>query len=440
MPDKKTTEFKRSLSGTISAGVRNAFSSKGKKYYIIEYKDDTRYHQRGDQQRIIIDEAFMGRDSKCQIRFDTENCPTVSREHAVIVREGENWKLKHLSQTNETFVNNTSITDEYYLQNGDEIQLSEGGPRLGFIISEGSYAKSIGMSERLKDFGQQALRPYKMAIILLSAVLLLAIAGGVGYLLLSAGGPNIEKLKDDVYLVRMTEFTITSPGVNYGQPFTYNFKDNGDEEPIATGFMTDGKRFITAHQVIEPWYYADIDPKSILYVVNYNLSKYQGQVNASFVAESRNGNRISFKTSDCTCNPLNLEKIPVPVNGKTSSDYIQKVMSGNDYAYIKYNAESKITPNESLSSSMKFGTKLHILGFPISLGANKNALEPQYRMVTTSNTGLLDGKIVTDNNLDYGSAGAPVFCKKHGKYYLVGMVSSSIGVNGGVIIPISTIQ
>ena len=445
MSDKRTTEFKRSLSGTISAGVKNAFSNKGKKYYTIEYKDESRYHHRGDQQRIIIDEAFMGRDSKCQIRFDTEDYPTVSREHAVIVRDGDSWMLKHLSKTNETFVNGTAITNVYYLQNGDEIQLSEDGPRLGFIISDQTYSSSIGMSERIKDFGQQALRPYRAAIITLCVILALTIAGVVGYLLMSNGGPNIENLKNDVYLVRMTEFTLTSPVINNGEPYTYNFNDKGDEEPIATGFMTNDNRFITARHVIEPWYYLVDwenpnleDPNCY---VNRVLSVYGGRVNATFVAESRDGKRITFKTTDCTCNPVEFEEVKLPSNRNVqTNDYIRKALSANDYAYIKMNQPSKIVPNETLSENMKFGTKLHILGFPFSLAAKANNLEPQYRMVTTSSTGLLEGKIVTDNNIDAGNSGSPVFCKKHGKYYLVGMVSSTIGDNGSVIIPISQVK
>ncbi len=445
MSDTKTTEFKRSLSGTISAGVRNAFGNKSKKFYTIEYKDETRFHHRGDQQRIIIDEAFLGRDSKCQIRFDTENCPTVSREHAVIVRDGDNWKLKHLSNTNETFVNGTSITNEYYLQNGDEIQLSEGGPRVGFIISDGSYSQSIGVGERIKDFGQQALRPYKAAIIALCAVLVAAIAGVTAYLLLSGGGPNIENLKDDVYLVRMTEFTLTSPAINNGEPYTYNYMDKGEVEPAATGFMTCDNRFITARHVVEPWYYqvdwGNPDLSDPYCYVNLVLSVYGGRVNAKFEAESRDGKRFSFKTTDCTCNPAQFEELALPKGRNIHvGDFVRKALSTNDYAYVKMNQPSKIVPNEKLSEKMKFGTKLHILGFPFSLGATANKLEPQYRMVTTSNTGLLEGKIVTDNNIDAGSSGSPVFCKRHGKYYLVGMVSSTIGDNGSVIIPISQIK
>lgn len=87
----------------------------------------------------------------------------VSRRHAAIVRDGENWKLVQLSQTNKTFLNGHPVTTEWYLQNGDEIQLSVNDPKLGFIIPQGAKAKtgSIALSRRLSLFRQQALRPYK---------------------------------------------------------------------------------------------------------------------------------------------------------------------------------------------------------------------------------------------------------------------------------------
>lgn len=68
---------------------------------------------------------------------------------------------------------------EWFLQNGDEIQLSVGGPKVGFIIPTGnkSTTKSIGLSRRLSLFRQQALRPYKQAITVLSIILLLSIGG-----------------------------------------------------------------------------------------------------------------------------------------------------------------------------------------------------------------------------------------------------------------------
>ena len=161
----QTTEFKRTVSGTINSGMRSVFGGEGRRYFIIEHKDDSALHRRGEQQKMIVDEVFIGRDKKCQVLID-EQFGTVSREHAVIVRDGDRWKLIHRSSTNDTFVNGQRVMGEQYLQNGDEIQLSYNGPRLGFIIPQGdqSFVKSIGMTARLNLFRQQALRPYKTAL------------------------------------------------------------------------------------------------------------------------------------------------------------------------------------------------------------------------------------------------------------------------------------
>ena len=92
---------------------------------------------------------------------------------------GNNWQLVHLSQSNPTLVNGRPIQGTYYLQSGDEIQLSVNGPRLGFIQPQGKQGltSSIKLTERMNLFRQQALRPYRRAIWALSALLILAIVG-----------------------------------------------------------------------------------------------------------------------------------------------------------------------------------------------------------------------------------------------------------------------
>jgi cell division protein FtsB len=76
-------------------------------------------------------------------------------------------------------VNGRPVNSTYFLQNGDEIQLSVGGPRMGFIIPQGKQAmtSSIRLTERMNLFRQQALRPYRRAVWALGILLLLAIIG-----------------------------------------------------------------------------------------------------------------------------------------------------------------------------------------------------------------------------------------------------------------------
>ncbi|MCM1036124.1 MAG: FHA domain-containing protein [Bacteroides sp.] len=177
---QSTQKYSRSLSGSIGAGMKSLVGGGGRRYYILEHKVSSKYHKAGENQTIIVDQIELGRDPACQVRFD-ESFGTVSRRHAAIIKDGDNWKLVQLSKTNPTYLNGHKVDREWYLQNGDEIRLSTNGPRLGFIVPEGDkgLVKSIGLTRRMSLFRQQALRPYKRAIVGLSCVLALCLAGGI---------------------------------------------------------------------------------------------------------------------------------------------------------------------------------------------------------------------------------------------------------------------
>lgn len=83
------TNYKRTVAGSVGAGVAAVFNATGRQYYILEHKTESLYHHAGESQKIIVDQVELGRDSACQVRFD-EAFETVSRRHAAIVKEGEN--------------------------------------------------------------------------------------------------------------------------------------------------------------------------------------------------------------------------------------------------------------------------------------------------------------------------------------------------------------
>ena len=174
--------YKRTIAGSVGAGMGAIFNASGRRYYILEHKTESEFHHRGESQKIIVDEIELGRDAACQVRFG-ESFETVSRRHAAIVRDGENWKLIPLSQTNATIVNGQPVNGEWHLNSGDEIRLSSNGPVLGFIVPQGaqSMVKSIGLTERMNLFRKQALAPYKRAILILAIILVLAIAGLIAW-------------------------------------------------------------------------------------------------------------------------------------------------------------------------------------------------------------------------------------------------------------------
>jgi len=175
-----TKNYKRTVRGSVGAGISSVVGGSGRTYYILEHKNSSKYHSAGESQEIIVDQIELGRDPKCQVRYD-DSFGTVSRRHAAISRSGDGWILIPLSETNSTLLNGNRVDRETRLNNGDEIQLSAEGPRLGFIVPTGNkaFVGSIGLTRRLTLFRQQALAPYKTALTILSILLVLVIAGGI---------------------------------------------------------------------------------------------------------------------------------------------------------------------------------------------------------------------------------------------------------------------
>lgn len=184
---QKTQPFKRSMSGSIGSGMKSVFGGDGRRFYVLEHKVSSKYHKAGEEQKIIVDQIEIGRDPNCAVRLDGDPndkmFQIVSRKHAAIQKEGDNWVLIHLSNTNSTFLNGRRMSapgQKWYLQNGDEIQIAESGPKMGFKIPQGDkgLVKSIGLTARLNLFRQQALRPYKHGIVALACLLVLVSSVG----------------------------------------------------------------------------------------------------------------------------------------------------------------------------------------------------------------------------------------------------------------------
>jgi len=114
-------------------GKSTVFGGSARPYCILEHRTGSRYHEAGEKQKIIIDHAEIGRDPNCAVRYD-EQFETVSRRHAAIIRNGNDWKLVAMSKTNPTFVNGKMVQGEWYLQHGDEIQCAVNGPKLVFKV------------------------------------------------------------------------------------------------------------------------------------------------------------------------------------------------------------------------------------------------------------------------------------------------------------------
>lgn len=459
--EKKTAQYKRTLRGSVGAGIGALLNGDGRRYYILEHKDASKYHKVGESQKIIIDQIELGRDENCQVRFD-EGFPTVSRRHAAIVKNGEGWKLIHLSTTNSTFLNGQSVSTEHPLQNGDEIQLSVGGPRLGFLVPAGkqSLVSSIKITERLELFRKQALKPYKTAIACMFA--LLVVVSGVGAYVwheqhqtiisqgetiesqgktITAQGETIrnllasndvrdkeladakdrnKKIQNELARIRKTvasqsenpeknlisEIERIKPSVYYVETEVY-YEIEGEVNRVAlssgTGFLTDDGRFVTARHCVEPWLFnQELNVYYAISLASEGLRKIYAVINAY----NSQGDSFQFKdmqfnvdpTYDSPCSHhVKLGDYEFDVASKVA--FGTEVSLGNDWAYCKVNKQGTIKAASELSKSLKSGTSVHMLGFPkrLGIGDGKTMVDPIYNKLNVSRDGLTKARCIMVN-------------------------------------------
>lgn len=158
--------------------------------YTIEFLTNSQKHPINSNQTIIVPYVELGRASNCVIKFD-DILSMVSRKHAAIERRGNEVILKHLSKTNQTLLNGRPVDPEWILNNGDEIQLSSGGPRMRYLTST-KKTSTIGVSIRIQLFAQQALKPYKRA--LAGLLFLFVLSGAFAFFLVKTLRGENEKL------------------------------------------------------------------------------------------------------------------------------------------------------------------------------------------------------------------------------------------------------
>lgn len=493
-----TQTYKRSLAGSVGAGLSSVFNAGGRTYYILEHKVSSKYHRAGEAQEIIVDQIEIGRDPKCQVQFD-ENFKTVSRRHAAIVRDADNWKLIQLSQTNQTFLNGRPVANEWYLQNGDEIQLSVNGPKLGFIVPTGNKSKtgSIALSRRLSLFRQQALKPYKTAMAILSVLLVLAIGGGVWSVVnankkiveitettqaqldaakqrgeemqaqldsankkvieIDKKYKNLQKQIKDVAApksdisstTRVSGSKTSNKSIAACEPSVYFvlirkvvIKFNGENrtyENVGTGsgFLLNDGRFITARHVVEPWMFPKDETDEFNILCNA-VAHNGGEVISYIEAYSPTGKTLTFTSKQVRVNRTADESRTI--DGIT----LRKAPLGpTDYAIFSTSQTGGLSYHNQLSKRLEMRDKLTILGYPMGLGANSpNDIRPIYSEAAVACNGLEHGLILTTaTTFEHGNSGGPVFATTtDGELIVVGLVSAGAGRSTGFVVPISAVK
>lgn len=169
----RNTEFRNAGSkfGSTLRQSLDFISGRSGNMYTLVFLDPSRQHKRGDSRNIVIPYVVMGRDASCNIQYG-EEYPTVSRQHASIQSDERGCILiPNPKATNPTYVDGKPISGYHTLTSGDEIQLSQNGPRIRFIIDNVMTAGTMGFTRRMSLAIGQSLRPYRRGIMILSLLL-----------------------------------------------------------------------------------------------------------------------------------------------------------------------------------------------------------------------------------------------------------------------------
>ncbi|MFH1765567.1 MAG: FHA domain-containing protein [Gemmatimonadota bacterium] len=130
-------------------------------------------------QLTLSGEVIVGRNEDVDLRFDPLQDLNVSGRHAAFTQGEDHWFIQDLGSLNGTFVNGQRLTGPVHLQDGDEIQLGDGGPLLEFhLLAEAMVApapETVGSPPPGIGGGMREPRGVRGPVALLSVVLLAVI-------------------------------------------------------------------------------------------------------------------------------------------------------------------------------------------------------------------------------------------------------------------------
>ena len=119
---------------------------------------------KGEIQEFTEGTIAIGRHPSCHVKFPRE-FTSISRNHAEIVREGNQFRLIDRS-ANGTFVNGKKI-QEIYLKEGDVVMFAEGGPKVSFLtqMKEGQVVTETPPPPLKREYKEESKIPLKEPVI-----------------------------------------------------------------------------------------------------------------------------------------------------------------------------------------------------------------------------------------------------------------------------------
>ena len=462
----------KSVRKNFSQTIKNVVTRKASDTIILKYLNNSRDYNMGQEQTIASDHVVIGRDSTCEVRY-SDKYDTVSRIHASISKQGEDWELKNLSKSNPTLINGTPVKKSWYLSSGDVIQFSFEGPKIQFSVPSPTEKKSIPWSVVIKE---QVIRPYKKYVVAAS-IFFAFVMSSLVYVIVKQG-QTIEQQIADIEVIKVatkkqsevSQASLDSIREVYekeiekekkanrpiGEKIAPYFNDiwyiyatgvatefEGETEYYdnfnwsGTGFLLDDGRLVTAGHVIKPWLFGVSEDDTADIWLNL-LDNGVGEVRVDFVAISPDGKKVDFSTKDASMSRSRFSK-ELQLSGNDFE--VNEVESEHDWAWIKTKFKGKISASYKTSTKLNISDKLHILGYPYSLGVSEKGMTPLYSSSDVSTKGLSYGRIqLTNRNFEHGNSGGPALFEENGKLKVVGIVSSGIGSSLGFLVPISEVK
>jgi len=424
--------------------------------YTLEYLSDSKRHKLGSYDTIVVPYVELGRSSSCAVQFD-EDAGTVSRKHAAIEKRGNDYVIKNISGTNPTLVNGQPVSKEYYLKNGDEIQLSYEGPKMRFNVSDTGTAK-MGMTKRLNLVMQQAVKPYKMAAMGLVAFVVLLTAGGIyGFMQLNLENRQLsEQMEfqkkitraqaDSLAELNKKNNMLLSEVKNSKEDIQRQFdrerqkllKQNQELQKSFTEFKSKAGSATNYAEVIEP-----LKNKTLaLYLTGYTVEGPNGpetveleaqcmctgfmleggvfatarhcidalmsgsedlnfldhsgiNVVTHFKAKSYDGS-IEFDFTDDQMNSdFSGDQLKqVSYKGRTGAMRIPDYFHGKDWAYVQTGYNDGMAFDPSLSLTLKAGTQLFVLGYSYGTRFRESGnMEPYFSTAKVTQSGIEQGTV-----------------------------------------------
>jgi pSer/pThr/pTyr-binding forkhead associated (FHA) protein len=228
-----------------------------------------------------------------------------------------------------------------------------------------------------------------------------------------------EQFRESVYFLEVAEIFVSMPD---GSSQKVNMRWTG------TAFLcSDGKLYTTRH-CIQGWRYAHDEVSQVINYAELN----GGKVFVKFRATSiKNWFEFDYnnvvlddstdKTVTQTIEPLKgRKKEKLKILFKYANDW------SHDWAYFQTDKTSNIEYDKDLSTKLKAGEKVYILGFSLGKGGpSEGKVNPLFSESSIGQEGISASGLITitSRSFEQGNSGGPVFVQTGDKFKVIGIVS-----------------